>query len=164
MTTTEEQHEAAEMAAAFARAELESTFGPTFFLHQLKRFVRDRCPDPAEHLPAVQVRVAGGEVLDVCHVIGISPRWVVLAVREPGSQPEGMVVEIVPFQLIHGVRIQAKHAGGGRSGFVQVHAPQLIAAETLMTSALGIDARAENPSASREDASWEDARHDEESS
>lgn len=148
MTTTEETRLAAELAAAFSRAESESTFGPTFFLRHLKRFVRDRCPDPAEHLPAVQVRVAGGEILDVCHVIGVSPRWVVLAVREPDSQPDGMVVEIVPFQLIHGVRIQAKHTGGGRSGFAQVHAPELIAAETLMTSAMGPDARAEHPSAS----------------
>ncbi len=61
--------------AAFARFDVACTFGPSFCLGQLGRFVRDRCPDPNEHLPVVQVHLADGEPLDIHHIIGVSPRW-----------------------------------------------------------------------------------------
>lgn len=49
-----------EAATAFARADLACTFGPSFFLGHLGRFVRDHCPDPKENLPVVQVHLADG--------------------------------------------------------------------------------------------------------
>jgi hypothetical protein len=62
--------------------------------------VRDRCPDPKENLPMVRIHVSDGEALDVCHIIGVSPRWVMLAVRDAGNQGDGMPVELVPYEII----------------------------------------------------------------
>lgn len=124
---------------ALARADLTCPFGPSFFLGHLARFVRDRCPDAAEHLPVVQIRLADGETLTLCHIMGVSPRWVMLAVRDPASHDDGMAVELVPFEVIRRVSITIRRAESGAVGFAQTRSPQLIAAETLLRAALPPD-------------------------
>jgi hypothetical protein len=123
-------------ATAFIKADLDCAFGPSFFLGHLGRFVRDRCPDPTENLPVVDERLADGETLHVCHIIGISPRWVMLAVRATSSQRDGMAVELVPFEIIRRVGISTRRAGGASIGFAQEHPPEIIGPETLVRAAL----------------------------
>lgn len=123
-------------AAAFVRADVACTFGPSFFLGHLGRFVRDRCPDPTEDLPLVQVRLADGETLDVCHIIGVAPRWVMLAVRDSAGHREGMAVELVPYELIRRVGIGSRHTEGSSIGFAQAEPPAIIAPETLVRTAM----------------------------
>lgn len=126
----------AEAAAAFAKADRSSMFGPSFFLGQLGRFVRDHCPAPEEHLPMVEIRLADGQTLDLCHIVGVSHRWVMLAVRDVSSRQHEMAIELVPFEMVHGVRIRTRHAEGGTVGYSQTHAPALIEAEALIESAM----------------------------
>ena len=123
-------------AEAFARADLACDFGPSFFLGHLGRFVRDQCPDPKELLPLVHVHLASGEVLDVCHIIGVSPRWVMLAVRDPTNHRDGMAVELVPFEIIQRVGIATRRTEGASIGFAQVRPPEVIAPETLLKAAM----------------------------
>ena len=74
---------AAESAEAPALALLaKQAFGPTFFRAQLASFARDRCPAPDERLPVVELHLQGGEIVEICHVIGVAPGWVALAARE----------------------------------------------------------------------------------
>ncbi len=73
-------------------------FGPAFFAGQLRGLVRERCPDPREGLPSVQLHLGSGERLDLCHVIGFAPAWVALAVWESGS--DAMRTELVPYESI----------------------------------------------------------------
>ncbi|MEK6606693.1 MAG: hypothetical protein AABZ30_03440 [Myxococcota bacterium] len=70
----------ADLGTLLAKIDARFPFGPLFFLTQLRGFVRDRCPDPAEGLPVVEVHLPSGEGLDVCHVLGVTPLWVALAV------------------------------------------------------------------------------------
>lgn len=136
-TANDARGTAAEAAAAFARAEFASTFGPGFFLGQLARFVRDHCPDPKENLPVVHLHLADGETLDVCHIIGVSPRWVMLAVRDSTIHRDGMAIEIVPFDLVRRVCIRTRRAAEGTSpGYAQMRPPQVVTAETLLQSAM----------------------------
>ena len=137
MSETHDTDEAArlEAAAAFTRAERASMFGPSFFMGQLGRFVRDHCPSPDEHLPTVEIPLADGQTLDLCHIVGVSPRWVVLAVRDPSSRQHDMAIELVPFEMVRGVRIQTRHAEGGTVGFQQAHPPAIIEAEMLLEAA-----------------------------
>lgn len=123
-------------ATAFVRADVACSFGPSFFLGHLGRFVRDRCPDATENLPLVQVRLADGETLDVCHIIGVAPRWVMLAVRDAGSHHEGMAVELVPYEIIRRVSIGSKRPEGSSIGFAQIEPPAIIAPETLLRAAM----------------------------
>jgi hypothetical protein len=135
-TASDDQAEKVGAVAALTRADLACAFGPSFFLGHLGRFVRDHCPDPTENLPSVQVRLADGEILDVCHIIGVSPRWVMLAVRDAASHQDGMAIELVPFELIRGVRIRTRPAERGSVGFAQSRAPAIIAAETLLQAVM----------------------------
>jgi len=100
-------------------------FGPGFFLGQLRGFARDRCPDPAEGLPAVQIHLATGEVLDLCHVVGLGPAFVALAIAEGEGEPRRMGTELVPYQLIARVSIHAP-AGRGHVGFDVGRVPDLL--------------------------------------
>lgn len=120
------------LAAAIAMADRRCIFGPSFFLARLPAFVRDSCPDPGEHLPLVHVHLGDGNTLDLCHIIGVSPHWVMFAVRDNESHGEGMVVEIVPYELIQRLSIRTRRGGSGAIGFTQAHAPAVMTAEALM--------------------------------
>ena len=123
-------------AAAFVTADLACAFGPSFFLGHLGRFVRDRCPDAAENLPLVQVHLADGGTFDVCHIIGVSPRWVMLAVRDSASHRDGMAVELLPYESIRRVGIASRRAESSSIGFSQAHPPAIIEPETLLRAAM----------------------------
>ena len=128
-----------EAATAFVRADLACPFGPSFFLGHLGRFVRNHCPDPKENLPIVQVHLASSETLDVCHIIGVSPHCVVLAVRDAASPRDSMAVNIVPYALIQRVSIRTRHAESASIGFSDTRTPAIIGAETLLQAALSTD-------------------------
>jgi hypothetical protein len=96
------------------------SFGPLFFMQNLRGLVRDRCPVPEEAFPSVQIHLLDGDVLDVCHIIGIAPHWIALAVHEVDrpDHPAQMRTEMVPYHLIGRVSIQTnKHEGSHPIGF-----------------------------------------------
>ena len=105
--------------AALVAADRRAAFGPLFFMQHLRGLVRDHCPDPAEGMPSVHLHLADGDNVDVCHIVGISPNWVALAVREPGHEEGPMVMrtEFIPYPMvtrvaIHTVRGEASHHAG----------------------------------------------------
>lgn len=100
-------------------------FGPGFFLGQLRGFARDRCPDPAEGLPVVRIHLATGDVLDLCHVVGLGPAFVALAVRSGREEGAPMHTELVPYQLIARVSFDGP-AGRGQVGFDVGRVPDLL--------------------------------------
>ena len=113
-TTDSPNPDARKAWAALVEADRQVPFGPLFFLEHLRGLVRDRCPDPSEGLPSVHLHLLDGECLDVCHVIGISPAWIALAVNEP-ERPAGsalMRTEMVPYSTIGRVTIHATHREG----------------------------------------------------
>lgn len=129
--------EASPFVSALARADAACAFGPSFFLTSLKRFVRDNCPSPREKLPVVELRLVSGETLLLCHVIGVSARWVMLAVVDNTTiHRGGMSVEFVPYELICGVSVRAGQAEGEAIGFAQTRVPDVIAPEVLVRAAM----------------------------
>lgn len=124
-----------ELAALYARADLSCPFGPAFFMTQLSRFVRDRCPEPTEQLPIVELRLADGEVLDVCHVIGVAPHWVALAARDR-NRAGAMTTELVPYELIRRVLIRPRHGEAAGIGFETCHVPELVNPAALLRATM----------------------------
>jgi len=121
--------EAAGAEAMVALADLQVPFGPQFFVGHLRAFVRERCPEPSERLPVVVLHLVSGEALDVCHVIGLAPGWVALAVHE-SDRPSGaptMRTELVPYSTIHRVTIRSLRSAGGHIGFDNGHPLRAIA-------------------------------------
>jgi hypothetical protein len=124
-----------EFAAQLAGASRRAPFGPVFFLTQLKGLVRDCCPDSAEALPQVQLHLYGEEVFDLCHVIGLTPAWVVLAVyddRDRSPDATKMRTELVPYEVITRVTIRGSRKTGGHAlGFNSEYNPHVIAQADL---------------------------------
>lgn len=124
-------------------------FGPGFFLGQLRAFARDRCPNPAEMLPSVEIHLATGEVFDLCHVMGLASGFVALAVREVrgGTNDDGMAMrtEIVPYTFITRVTIRPVSATTPHVGFNPDHAPVFMPQSRSPEAALRAAAAAPDP-------------------
>lgn len=132
------------------QASLGEPFGPGFFLGQLRAFARDRCPDPAEGLPSVQVHLASGEVLDLCHVVGLGPAFVALAVREGEGEAMRMRTELVPYRLI--ARVSIGSPGGRHVGFEADRAPRMLATHGPLSPEAALGRAAGEASGPRENA------------
>lgn len=116
--------------SAAAETASRMPFGPGFFIGQLRAFARDRCPDPKELLPCVELHLATGEVFDLCHVMGLAPAFVALAVREArgggGAEGASMRTELVPYAFITRVTIRPVRGTGPHVGFNPEHAPEIL--------------------------------------
>lgn len=100
-------------------------FGPQFFLEQLAAFVRDRCPDPGEQLPRVDLWYLG-EPLAVCHVVAVAPSWVAVAVRDRHALDAEMRTELIPYETISRVTIGAPVSRSRGMGFDGSHHPAIV--------------------------------------
>lgn len=99
---------------AMRRASRGLAFGPSFFLERLGPFIREGCAGQPDRVPAVHLHLGSGAVIDVCHIIGITPDW--LAVKAYDERLEGaqMHTELIPYGLIMRVSIRALERGPGR--------------------------------------------------
>lgn len=134
----------ATVRSALSLADGVCPFGPSFFLGYLARFVRDQCPDPAEKLPVVQLVLADGAVVNVCHIIGVSTKWVMVAARDMAAHQDEMAVELLPYPLIQRVSIRARRGESASIGFNQGSAPKIMASEALLQSALRLETHGEH--------------------
>ncbi|HEU4725432.1 MAG TPA: hypothetical protein VFU59_09075 [Candidatus Eisenbacteria bacterium] len=114
-----------ELAAADQRV----SFGPLFFMQNLRGLVRDRCPDPKEEFPSVQIHLMDGQSLDLCHIIGVAPNWIALAVHEEehADAPSPLRTEMVPYHLIARISIESnRHEGAHPIGFNTQNEPEVF--------------------------------------
>lgn len=130
-------------------SERRHAFGPVFFLTHLRAFVREHCPDPAEGLPAVELALVDGTRLRLCHVIGVAPAWVALAVFDENSAGERMMrTEFVPYASIARIGIRPPRGEGPDIGFLQSGPPAILGersagsavAEQVLRTAAGVPA------------------------
>lgn len=103
-------------------------FDAGFFLTHLRGFVLDRCPSRDMDLPRVEIHLADGTVLDLCHVIAVTQSWVALAVNEEagGQEQPRMRTELVPYASILRVTVRTTPAGTAHVGFDTRHAPVVL--------------------------------------
>jgi hypothetical protein len=75
----------------------------------------------------VLIHLVEGETLDLCHVIGVAPRWVALAVRasrsEPSVEAHRMRTVLVPYAHVVRVTMQPESLDASGLGFRQAVAP-----------------------------------------
>ncbi len=74
----------------------------------------------------MQIRLGDGTTFDLCQIVGVSPQWVMVAVRDLASHHDRMAVELVPFEMIRGVSIRARHAEGATRGVSQFRVPEML--------------------------------------
>lgn len=121
-------------------------FGPGFFLGQLRAFARECCPSHLEPLPSVFIHLATGEVLGLCHVMGLAPTFVALAVHEEArgsaASSRAMRTELVPYTLIARVTIRPRGDADAHVGFDAGFEPRLLAQTPTPEEVLAAAARA----------------------
>lgn len=121
-------------------------FGPGFFLGQLRAFARECCPSHLEPLPSVIIHLATGEALGLCHVMGLAPSFVALAVHEEargsGTTSMAMRTELVPYALIARVTIRPRGGADAHVGFDAGFEPRLLAQTPSPEELLAAAARA----------------------
>lgn len=107
-----------ELQALIESAAAQGAFGPLFFLTQLAAFVRDHCPETGEALPSVEIHLLSGEVLAICHIIGVGPLYAALAVfdDDEASGTPAMRTELLPYAAIARVTIRAAPPTGPQMG------------------------------------------------
>ena len=135
--------------AALIEASKHYPFGPAFFMSQLRGFAGEKCPDPARGLPVVELHLADGEVLALCHVIGVAPAWVALAVNETDhttSAPR-MRTEFVPFEVITRVTLRLSRPESPHLGFEHSRVPRMlsVSGQAETTPEAAIEAAASPP-------------------
>jgi hypothetical protein len=93
----------------------------------------------------VELHLATGETLDLCHVAGLAPSFVALAVRErcEADGPVRMRTELVPYGLIARVTVRPARADAPRLGFDVAHAPRILT--EMLTPADALRAAAAEP-------------------
>ena len=107
MVTIEDEDEAALPAVVGAAASTDATPGPDFFRTQLADRVRARCSDEAD-VPVVQLRLADGTTLDVCHIPTIERLWLAVeAFRDPETC-EDMDLVFIPYETVTRVTVSAR--------------------------------------------------------
>ncbi len=114
--------------AALVSASLEHPFGPGFFYSRLRSYALDHCPDPAAGLPVVEIHLADGDVLDLCHIIGVTPQWVAVAVRDEHGSAERMRTEFVPYGSIFRVTLRSARPEAPQLGFEHARVPGVFGA------------------------------------
>lgn len=125
---------ARKLARAYSAADRGASFGPSFFVRQLGALVRASCPTAQERVGIVELHLLGGEVLEVCHIISLTPAWVALAVFDELRQGDGgqsMRTELVPYGCIARVTISSQVRSTGRIGFGQDHQPDLSLQQSI---------------------------------
>ena len=127
-TTTVPKGKADQLQREMAETDASCPFGPSFFMRQLRAFIRDRCPDPSEALPSVQIHLAEGDIIEICHVIGIAPRWMALAAIEEhcATAAPAMRTEVIPYALISRVTVRPYRPEPGRVGFDAGRSPEVL--------------------------------------
>ena len=100
------------------KAELAApVFGLPFFGTMLTSRFETYCSGAGPEVPQVLLHLAGGAVLDVCHVVELTPRWIAMAVFRDDRTCEQMDLDFVPYELILRVTLSSRPAEERPLGF-----------------------------------------------
>lgn len=80
-------------------------FGPQFFKQVLPDRVRAACAGHPERVPAVELHLADGPTLDLCHVPTVEPAWFAATVFRDHQTCEDMDLVFVPYTMVMRVTI-----------------------------------------------------------
>jgi hypothetical protein len=80
-------------------------FGPAFFATVLGDRVRAACDGQPEHVPVVELHLADGLTLDLCHILGVEPQWLAVQAYRDRETCEEMDLVFAPYGLITRVTV-----------------------------------------------------------
>jgi hypothetical protein len=108
-----------DLQARLAELAAAPIFGPHFFETQLPVLLKQQVRP--EHVPRVHFHLAGGDVLEVTRVVGLTLRWLCIHVvdDDDSAEPGSLRSEVVPYTAIMRLSIGSTPPGerASRIGF-----------------------------------------------
>jgi len=92
-------------------------FGPEFFAAVLGDRVRTACDGHPEGVPVVELHLADGMTLDLCHIPALERQWLAAQVYRDKETCEEMDLMFVPYGLITRVTVSIWHRSQRPIGF-----------------------------------------------
>jgi hypothetical protein len=118
--TAEHQQQAPDSAgggATAATVQASPPFGPAFFATVLNDRVRATCDGHPDAVPVVELHLADGLTLDLCHVPAVEALWLGVAAYRDRETCEDMDLVFVPYTMITRVTISMWHRSQRPIGF-----------------------------------------------
>jgi len=94
-------------------------FDATFYQAVLPDRAAKECAGRPDHVPVVELRLGDGTVLDLCHVLALSERWLSVAFFRDSETCEDMDVAFLPYELVVRVTVSLHHPSRRKFGFSQ---------------------------------------------
>lgn len=99
------------------------TFNADFFRKVLPEGAATACEGVADSVPVVNVHLANGRVLDLCHIARIAEAWIAVYYYRNASRSYEMDLAFVPYPLVVLVTVSARQATERKMGFTLSGAP-----------------------------------------
>lgn len=131
MTDTPASHPPEDGSSAAAAEHLAAVqggppFGPAFFATVLADRVRAACDGHPEQVPVVELHLADGLTLDLCHIPGLEAQWLAAEAYRDRETCEEMDLVFVPYGMITRVTVSMWHPSQRPIGF-DLAAPPTVA-------------------------------------
>lgn len=98
-------------------------FGPAFFATVLHDRVRAACDGHPELVPVVELHLADGLTLDLCHIPDLEAQWLAAEAYRDRERCEEMDLVFVPYGMITRVTVSMWHPNQRPIGFDLAAAP-----------------------------------------
>jgi hypothetical protein len=110
-------------AAGRANASVGPPFGPEFFTTVLIERVRVACDGHPDEVPVVELHLADGYILDLCHIPMIERQWLAAQAYRDKEICKEMDLMFIPYPLVTRVTVSMWHRNQRPIGFVLDQAP-----------------------------------------
>jgi len=113
------------------QTETASFGGPIFNAEFFRKILPDGaakvCEIVADSVPVVNVHLANGRVLDLCHIAHVGEAWIAAYYYRDASRSYEMDLAFVPYPLVVLVTISARQAAERKMGFALSATPPRLA-------------------------------------
>jgi hypothetical protein len=92
-------------------------FDADFYQAAFPQLLQQECQRQSGMVPVVELRLADGTTLDICHVLRFDERWIAVSFFRDLETCEDMDIAILPFELVVRVTISFHDPKSRRIGF-----------------------------------------------
>lgn len=92
-------------------------FGPDFYVTVLPDRVMSQCQGDPNSVPVVNLNLANGRTLDLCHITHLTDRWMAVQYFRDSENCDDMDVAFLPYDLVMMVTVSVHHSGERPIGF-----------------------------------------------
>lgn len=92
-------------------------FDGAFFATAFRDRVRSLCAALGNAVPVILLQLSDGRVLDLCHIEGLTARWMAVAAFRDNADCKEMDTVLIPYETIVRVTLSNREASDRRIGF-----------------------------------------------